>query len=291
MPAVPMPQERIFSCVHGEVAALTWGDAGKPCLLMLHGWLDNAASFTRLAPLFTSHHVIALDLPGHGHSAPLHVGASYYIWDYVEVIHQVLLQLPTPVTILGHSMGGVSALILSATFPEQVARLVLLDSLGPFVGADHEMTVQLRKGIEQSLRRSQQRQSQSVVYSRIEDAINARIKVDTRLQGDEIAPVVERNLLRTEQGWCWRTDPRLRDASKVRLTEPMVRGVLQQVLAPCLLLRAEFSIIPDAWFADRAACLSDARSKVMLGHHHFHLQGGALPALFAAVKEFLDESI
>lgn len=285
------PQERNFHCTHGTVAALTWGNPCNPCVLMLHGWLDNAASFLRLAPLLNSHYVIALDLPGHGLSSPLLPGASYYIWDYVDVLHDVLAQLPTPVAILGHSMGGVSALLLAATFPEHVARLILLDSLGPFVNDEKEVASQLRKGIEQSLRRRQKPQEQGVVYSTLADAVNARLQVDRRVQADEILPVVERNLNQTEQGWYWRTDPRLRDASKVRLTEPMVHGFLQQVAAPCLLLRAEHSIIPDDWFAARSACLVSARTAVIEGHHHFHLQSAVLPELLTVLQDFLDESI
>ena len=48
-----------------KLAGLSWGKPGDRPLLALHGWLDNAASFSLLAPLMTGYNVVALDLTGH----------------------------------------------------------------------------------------------------------------------------------------------------------------------------------------------------------------------------------
>ncbi|MBE0483399.1 MAG: alpha/beta hydrolase [Bacterioplanes sp.] len=282
------PQRRVFQCIHGDVVALTWGCSDDPCLLMLHGWLDNAASFASLAPLLSTHYVVALDLPGHGESMPLLPGASYYIWDYMDVLYQVIAQLSGPVTLLGHSMGGVSALLYAATFPDRISRLILLDSLGPFVNQADQAPSQLRKGVEQALRRHQKRDDSGIIYPTLAAAVHARQQVDARLQAHEIEAMVARNLRTVNGGLAWRTDPRLRDASKLRMTEPMVRAFLQQVVQPCLLLRAEHSIIPSDWFEQRSLCLRNARTQTIAGHHHFHLQAQSLPSLSVAVKDFLN---
>ena len=52
-----------------KLAGLSWGDPSNRPLLALHGWLDNAASFSQLAPLLTDFYVVAVDLTGHGQSA------------------------------------------------------------------------------------------------------------------------------------------------------------------------------------------------------------------------------
>ena len=70
-----------------ELAGLAWGEPDAPPLLMVHGWLDNAASFALLAPkLADRFHVIALDLPGHGHSAHLPESTVYQHVDYVRAM-------------------------------------------------------------------------------------------------------------------------------------------------------------------------------------------------------------
>jgi len=64
---------------HLRLAAQVWGDPLLPRLLALHGWLDNAASFDRLAPLLCEHfHIVALDLPGHGRSGHRPPGTWYH---------------------------------------------------------------------------------------------------------------------------------------------------------------------------------------------------------------------
>ncbi|HBN60384.1 MAG TPA: alpha/beta hydrolase, partial [Halomonas sp.] len=61
-----------LSLANGRLAALSWGRQDAPTWLALHGWLDNAASFTRLAPRLVSAlgiRIVAIDFRGHGHSA------------------------------------------------------------------------------------------------------------------------------------------------------------------------------------------------------------------------------
>ena len=72
---------------HLTLAAQVWGDDALPPLLALHGWLDNAGSYARLAPLLaTRFQLIALDLPGHGHADHVSVGAQYHYTDYVRTV-------------------------------------------------------------------------------------------------------------------------------------------------------------------------------------------------------------
>ena len=61
-----------------KLAGLSWGKPGDRPLLALHGWLDNAASFSLLAPLMTGYHVVALDLTGHGRLSVTGLGPA---WD------------------------------------------------------------------------------------------------------------------------------------------------------------------------------------------------------------------
>jgi len=85
-------EEVRLSLPHLEVAAHLYGpDDGKP-VIALHGWLDNAATFSRLAPRLQGLRIVALDLPGHGHSDHRPIGAGYNIWDYAHDVLQVAEQ-------------------------------------------------------------------------------------------------------------------------------------------------------------------------------------------------------
>ena len=108
-----------------QLAGLSWGDPGAKPLLALHGWLDNAASFSVLAPLLKHHHVVAVDLTGHGLSAHRSADAGYQIWEDLPELLGVLDALGwQEFSLMGHSRGAIIAGLLASTLPERVQRLV-----------------------------------------------------------------------------------------------------------------------------------------------------------------------
>ncbi|HAQ28042.1 MAG TPA: alpha/beta hydrolase, partial [Pseudomonas sp.] len=115
---------------HLEVAAHLYGpEDGRP-VIALHGWLDNAASFSRLAPLLNGVRIVALDLPGHGLSDHRPPGAGYNIWDYAHDILQTAEQFGWQrFSLLGHSLGGIVSVLLAGAMPERIERLALIDGV------------------------------------------------------------------------------------------------------------------------------------------------------------------
>jgi 3-oxoadipate enol-lactonase len=74
------------------------------------------------------HQVIAIDIPGHGHST---YSGPWHLNDIAPLLVLLLRQLNLmPMAIMGHSMGGAIAIHLSAIAPDMVERLVLVDSTG-----------------------------------------------------------------------------------------------------------------------------------------------------------------
>jgi len=137
------PRERRIALPHLELAAQAWGGASLPPLLALHGWLDNAGSFAHLAPRLAARwRVIALDLPGHGHSSHLAAGASYHYVDYVQAVMAAADALELPrFSLLGHSLGAGIASLVAAARPERIKRLLLIEGLGP-LGDDGTQTLE-----------------------------------------------------------------------------------------------------------------------------------------------------
>ena len=71
------PRELRVPVAWGELAGLRLENPGRPAVLALHGWLDNAASFVPMLPWLSGLDLLLLDLPGHGHSSHLPPGAEY----------------------------------------------------------------------------------------------------------------------------------------------------------------------------------------------------------------------
>jgi len=116
---------------------LTWGDPAlatpaRPPLVMLHGWMDVAASFQFVVDaLPTERHVIAFDWRGFG-LTDTPAGDTYWIPDYVGDLDGALdILLPDqPLDLLGHSMGGNVVMLYAGLRPARIRKLVNLEGFG-----------------------------------------------------------------------------------------------------------------------------------------------------------------
>src|SRR5688572_2895178 len=81
------------------------GGDGEPVVLV-HGLAGSAANWVELLPaLAERYRVLAVDLPGHGGSAPPPPGAS--VTDFADAVAGVIeLERVGPALLAGHSFGG-----------------------------------------------------------------------------------------------------------------------------------------------------------------------------------------
>ncbi|HAW93850.1 TPA: alpha/beta hydrolase, partial [Candidatus Azambacteria bacterium] len=238
----------------------------EPPILCLHGWQDNAASFIPLAASLPALPLLALDFPGHGHSAARSSDAHYYFFDWVEDLVALCQQQGwQQLTVIGHSMGGMVATALAAAFPELVARLVLLDSLG-FVTQENSSGDQLRQGIVSRLKTPPRRKPE---YPDLNAAATARLsQSDFTLQ--QALLLAERGTVASQNGISWRNDYRLRYKSVHRLTDSQARELCQAVQAPVLAILAA-----DGPFVGKLATMQSwyqqLSVKQLNGGHHCHM--------------------
>ena len=116
---------------------LPWGDpalatASRPPLVMLHGWMDVAASFQFVVDALSSdRYVIAFDWRGFG-LTDTPASDTYWIPDYVGDLDGALDRLLPGQTIdlLGHSMGGNVVMLYAGLRPSRIRRLVNLEGFG-----------------------------------------------------------------------------------------------------------------------------------------------------------------
>lgn len=280
--------ETTISLPAGQIVLQDWGQKDSPTMICLHGWLDNLASFYPLAEkLSENFHILLIDLPGHGFAGALPEGGHYYIWQNIELLQQLVQQQElTKAHFLGHSMGGVIASLFAGTFSDQVESLILLDSLGPMVDNSFDTPKQLAKAILDGQRQS----SPLRIFPSTQDALNARKKSSPGMTDEALLPIVERNLDETEAGYSWSTDGRLRQTSKVRLTEEQVEGFFREIQAPVQLIIAEQGIIPKDWLEKRKEYLVNAQQVVQVnvkGHHHFHAEQDGAEKSAVLIHDFI----
>ena len=74
---LPRQKEMTFEVNGLRLTAKAWGDPAGTPTLALHGWLDNANTFDRLAPTLPELDLIAMDFAGHGFSSHRPDGVHY----------------------------------------------------------------------------------------------------------------------------------------------------------------------------------------------------------------------
>jgi len=253
----------------GRLAGLCWRRDGAPRVLALHGWLDNAASFVPLAPHLEQLDLVALDLPGHGHSEHRHTTARYHFIDYLFNIDAALDALGwADCHILGHSMGASIGAMFAAGAPERVRSLVLLDALGPITGAPGSTADRLQR----SMKKNRQGASETRRFDSLDEMIAARRKVSDLSQA-AARLICQRAAQRLDDQFTWRSDPALNWVSSLLMTEEQVLDLLGHIVCPVLTCQ----VTPESpWFSRqqieaRRAAIPNGRHIAFEGHHHFHM--------------------
>lgn len=116
--------------IHRDGVTLSCLQAGSgDPVVLLHGLAGSARERSATAEsLVPGHHVIAVDQRGHGLSTrrPHDLSRRAYVEDVVAVIAE--LAAGDPVTLVGQSMGGHTAMLTAAWHPDLVRRLVLVEA-------------------------------------------------------------------------------------------------------------------------------------------------------------------
>ena len=124
--------------LHYHVLAWGWpGPAGVPPIVMVHGWMDVAASFQFVVDALegtglAGRPIIAPDWRGFGLTEPPHPTDSYWFPDYLGDLDALLraLGIEGAVDLVGHSMGGNVVMSYAGVRPARVRRLVNLEGFG-----------------------------------------------------------------------------------------------------------------------------------------------------------------
>jgi len=111
-----------------------WGEPspGKTPLVMVHGWMDVAASYQFVVDAFSEdHYIIAPDWRGYG-KTKVPKTDNYWVPDYLADLDFLLDHYAPdqPVNLVGHSMGGNVVMLYGGVRPQRIRRLVNLEGFG-----------------------------------------------------------------------------------------------------------------------------------------------------------------
>lgn len=261
-----LPTRKCFTAGSLKLSYLDFGGDSQRVLLMLHGHMGNARTFSELAVRFPDWHVIALDQRGHGWSE--HSPDKDYSRDgYIEDIHHFIRQVlgGRPVTLLGHSLGGVNAYQFAARYPEMV-QAVIVEDVGVEIHNDLNFAAKLPK--------------RSASLKELRDSLMQA--------GLTAIDYFSESVFEDEAGWGFRSDLEGMVISQENINGTWWNDWLSSA-CPILLIHGQKSFIMDV---KQAELMTSRRPNTKLevfsecGHN---VHADDLEGFYLAVKKFLDE--
>ncbi|MEY2591369.1 MAG: hypothetical protein QOJ67_3353 [Acidimicrobiaceae bacterium] len=268
----------------GGVSALVWGDQ-PPELVLVHGGAQNAHTWDTTA-LALGRPLVAIDLPGHGHSA----WRDDHDYRPASMAPQVATAIealaPDALAVCGMSLGGLTSLALTDQRPELVRKLALVD-ITP--GVNGEKSADIRAFV-----------SGPETFDSFDVLLERTMQFNPTRSESSLRRGILHNAVPNEDGtWRWRYD-RLRmesvsDAGQSTAGSDeaiVVFGALwdavSRLTCPLLLLRGSTSpVVDDDDVAELRRRQPEADVVVVDGAGH-SIQGDKPVELAALLDKFLD---
>jgi pimeloyl-ACP methyl ester carboxylesterase len=287
---VSEPRSRFFASQRQRLHYLDWGNEQAPLLLLVHGGKDHAHSWDwTAAELARDWHVVAPDLRGHGDSDWAADG-NYAMEDFVFDLAELIDQLgQTPLALVGHSLGGNIALRYAGCYPQKIAKLVLIEGLGPSPAKMAEqdampMAEGIRRWIEDH-RRGLARQPRA--YATLDDAIARAQAANLHLSPEQARHLTLHGTRRNADGsLSFKTDPSLANLSPVDYTEAQKHALWREVTCPTLLVYGKESWASNPAEDGRAVHFQNARVELFGNAGHW-VQHDRFDAFVETLRAFL----
>ncbi len=269
-----------------------WGNAGAPPLLLVHGGRDHCRNWDWVAEaLRRDYHVIAPDLRGHGDSQWM-LGGSYsiseYVFDIAQLLHQTEL---TPLTIIGHSLGGAISLRYAGLYPDTVKKVVAIEGVGPPPDREKEdadLTAQGRviRWVDQ-LRDLAGRVPRR--YKTLEDAWARMQEANPHLTPEQARHLTIHGVNQNEdRTYSWKYDNYTRATPPFTMPSAATKELWGAIACPTLLIHGTDSWATDPRKDGRAAYFKNATVEEVSGAGHW-VHHDQLAVFLKLVRDFLKD--
>ena len=228
-----------------------WGEptAGRTPLVMVHGWMDVAASYQFVVDaLAADHYVIAPDWRGFGRTAVADVD-HFWFPDYLADL-DFLLDHYAPdqaVNLVGHSMGGNIVMLYAGVRPERIRRLINLEGFGMPATVPAQAPGRYARWIDE-LKALRQGERDMRSYPSLEAVAQRLIKTNPRLSQDKAHWLASHWARESAPGqWQILGHPahRITNAQLYRVEE--VQEIFKRITAPVLSVEASDNSM-DLWW-------------------------------------------
>ena len=220
------------------------GAATSPTVLVLHGLMGHAWEWEVLVGrVGTSHRVIAPDLRGHGFSEwSRDYSIDALATDAIELLEHVGSK---EVRLVGHSIGGLAAMLVAARRPDLVSALILVDASPDGLSVP---------AVAEQLRATLRRRS-AETYRSLEEAVAQWADADPSLQRGLVREFLARSFAQdAERRLVWAFDAVGLDELLVDGIEPaLLWGAIDDLTAPTLLIRGHGSGMTTRPMVDQMA--------------------------------------
>jgi pimeloyl-ACP methyl ester carboxylesterase len=258
-------RSEFVSVRHLSYHVRVWGEprSGQAPLVIVHGWMDVAASYQFVLDAFTQdRYVIAPDWRGFGDTDPGKVD-HYWFPDYLADL-DFLLDHYAPgqqVDLVGHSMGGNIVMLYAGVRPGRIRRLVNLEGFGMPATRPEQAPVRYAKWMDE-LKKLHAGEMNLKAYGSVQGVARRLMKTNPRLgqhKADWLAP----HWARTNADGQWEImgDPahKVINAQLYRVDE--VLAIYRCISAPLLAIEASDDSLGLWW-----------KGKYTLAEYHERLQ-------------------
>ncbi|WP_304138701.1 alpha/beta fold hydrolase [Mesonia mobilis] len=182
--------------------AFTAEGKGKT-IVLLHGFLESSTIWKNVVSAFKeTHQIIAIDLLGHGKTEKL--GYIHPMETMAETVHAVLSELKVEkASIIGHSMGGYVALAFAEKFPQQLEKLVLLNSS---TVADSEERKENRDRAKRLVKQNKKAFISMAIKNLFTDENRNALRTEINALVEEAVQLPEENIIASVEGLKNRKD-------------------------------------------------------------------------------------
>jgi pimeloyl-ACP methyl ester carboxylesterase len=279
--------------------ALRWDGppGGAPPLVLLHGWMDMAASFQFVVDALhelegEARSVAALDWRGFGRSETP-AADCYWFPDYLADLEGALDALfpGQPLDLLGHSLGGNVAMAYAGVRPERIRKLVNLEGFGMPQTRPQQAPQRYAQWLDEL-----KEPARLLPYDSI-DAVAARLmRTNPLLRPERAAWLAPHWAERQPDGlWAILADPAHKRVNPVLYQKDEMLECWRRITAPLLWLEGDRTNLAQWWgerytrneFETRLAVVRRVERHVLApaGHMVHHDQPEALAR---HLRDFLD---